>query len=58
MNTLPQFATPQLQLLHRGKVRDSFRIDDSTRLIVVSDRLSAFDSVLETAIPNKGAVLH
>jgi phosphoribosylaminoimidazole-succinocarboxamide synthase len=58
MNTLPQFTTPQLQLLHRGKVRDSFRIDDSTRLIVVSDRLSAFDSVLETAIPNKGAVLN
>jgi phosphoribosylaminoimidazole-succinocarboxamide synthase len=58
MNTLSHFATPQLQLLHRGKVRDSFRIDDSTRLIVVSDRLSAFDSVLETAIPNKGAVLN
>jgi len=58
MNTLPHFATPQLQLLHRGKVRDSFRVDDSTRLIVVSDRLSAFDSVLETAIPHKGAVLN
>ena len=58
MNTLPQFATPQLQLLHRGKVRDSFRIDDSTRLIVVSDRLSAFDSVLDTAVPHKGAVLN
>ncbi len=58
MNTLSHFATPQLQLLHRGKVRDSFRIDDSTRLIVVSDRLSAFDSVLETAIPHKGAVLN
>ena len=58
MNTLPHFATPQLQLLHRGKVRDSFRVDDATRLIVVSDRLSAFDSVLETAIPHKGAVLN
>ena len=58
MNTLPHFATPQLQLLHRGKVRDSYRIDDQTRLIVVSDRLSAFDSVLETAIPHKGAVLN
>jgi fusion protein PurCD len=58
MNTLPHFATPQLQLLHRGKVRDSFRIDDSTRLIVVSDRLSAFDSVLDTAVPHKGAVLN
>jgi phosphoribosylaminoimidazole-succinocarboxamide synthase len=58
MNTLPHFAPPQLQLLHRGKVRDSFRVNDATRLIVVTDRLSAFDSVLETAIPNKGAVLN
>ncbi|RZK32968.1 MAG: phosphoribosylaminoimidazolesuccinocarboxamide synthase, partial [Hymenobacter sp.] len=58
MNTLPYFATPQLHLLHRGKVRDSYRIDDSTRLIVVTDRLSAFDSVLETAILHKGAVLN
>ena len=58
MNTLPHFATPQLQLLHRGKVRDSYRVDDATRLIVVSDRLSAFDSVLETAVPHKGAVLN
>ena len=58
MNTLPHFATPQLQLLHRGKVRDSYRIDDHTRLIVVTDRLSAFDSVLETAVPHKGAVLN
>ena len=58
MNTLPYFATPQLQLLHRGKVRDSYRANDATRLIVVTDRLSAFDSVLETAIPHKGAVLN
>ena len=58
MNTLAHFATPQLQLLHRGKVRDSYRANDATRLIVVTDRLSAFDSVLETAIPHKGAVLN
>ena len=58
MNTLPHFATPQLQLLHRGKVRDSYRISDATRLLVITDRLSAFDSVLETAIPHKGAVLN
>ncbi|WP_151086542.1 phosphoribosylaminoimidazolesuccinocarboxamide synthase [Hymenobacter baengnokdamensis] len=58
MNTLPYFATPQLQLLHRGKVRDSYRIDDHTRLIIVTDRLSAFDSVLDTAVPHKGAVLN
>ncbi|OON67783.1 phosphoribosylaminoimidazolesuccinocarboxamide synthase [Hymenobacter sp. CRA2] len=58
MNTLPQFNTPQLELLHRGKVRDSYRIPSGERLIVVTDRLSAFDSVLETAIPYKGAVLN
>ncbi|WP_400193236.1 phosphoribosylaminoimidazolesuccinocarboxamide synthase [Hymenobacter sp. B81] len=58
MNTLPHFTTPQLQLLHRGKVRDSYRAPSGERLIVVTDRLSAFDSVLETAIPYKGAVLN
>ena len=58
MNTLPYFNTPQLELLHRGKVRDSYRVPSGERLIVVTDRLSAFDSVLETAIPNKGAVLN
>ncbi len=57
MNALCQFRTPQLRLVHRGKVRDSFRIDASTRLIVATDRLSAFDQVLETPIPGKGAAL-
>ena len=57
MNALCQFRTPQLRLVHRGKVRDSFRIDASTRLIVATDRLSAFDQVLETQIPGKGAAL-
>ena len=58
MNTLTHFASPQLPLLHRGKVRDSLRAPSSDRLIIVTDRLSAFDSVLETAIPHKGAVLN
>ena len=58
MNTLTQFASPQLPLLHRGKVRDSLRAPSGDRLIIVTDRLSAFDSVLETAIPHKGAVLN
>jgi phosphoribosylaminoimidazole-succinocarboxamide synthase len=57
MNTLTTFSTPQLRRLHRGKVRDSYRIDDRTRLIVVTDRISAFDKVLATPIPHKGAVL-
>ncbi len=58
MNTLIHFASPQLPLLHRGKVRDSLRAPSGDRLIIVTDRLSAFDSVLETAIPHKGAVLN
>lgn len=42
---------------HRGKVRDTYEIDDSTLLMVATDRISAFDVVLPTAIPDKGAVL-
>ncbi|GAA4361206.1 hypothetical protein GCM10023185_28110 [Hymenobacter saemangeumensis] len=58
MHTLTHFASPQLPLLHRGKVRDSLRAPSGDRLIIVTDRLSAFDSVLETAVPHKGAVLN
>ena len=57
MNTLRTATTPQLETIHRGKVRDSLRVDNSTRLLVVSDRLSAFDRVLETSVPRKGEVL-
>ncbi len=42
---------------HRGKVRDTYQIDDSTLLMVATDRISAFDVVLPTAIPEKGTVL-
>jgi len=58
MQALHSFSTPQLERIHRGKVRDSFRIDDASRLLVASDRLSAFDSVLQTPIPGKGAILN
>ncbi len=40
-----------------GKVRDLYDIDPDTLLLVASDRLSAFDVVLPTAIPDKGRVL-
>jgi phosphoribosylaminoimidazole-succinocarboxamide synthase len=40
-----------------GKVRDLYRLDDERLLLVASDRLSAFDVVLPTAIPDKGRVL-
>jgi len=44
-------------ILHRGKVRDTYSIDDDLLLMVTTDRLSAFDVVLPTGIPNKGRVL-
>ncbi|BAN35853.1 phosphoribosylaminoimidazole-succinocarboxamide synthase [Sulfuricella denitrificans skB26] len=46
-----------LKLLNRGKVRDIYEVDADRLLIVTTDRLSAFDVVLPTPIPGKGAVL-
>ncbi|NUT11560.1 MAG: phosphoribosylaminoimidazolesuccinocarboxamide synthase [Nonomuraea sp.] len=43
--------------LHSGKVRDLYETDDGLLLMVASDRLSAFDYVLEPDIPDKGAIL-
>jgi phosphoribosylaminoimidazole-succinocarboxamide synthase len=44
-------------LIHQGKVRDNFAIDDEHMLIVASDRLSAFDVVMDDPIPGKGEIL-
>jgi len=46
-----------LPLIHKGKVRDVYQIDDQTLLMVASDRLSAFDVVLPDVIPQKGQLL-
>jgi len=46
-----------LPLIHQGKVRDSFALDDEHMMIVASDRLSAFDVVLPDPMPGKGALL-
>ena len=51
---LPLLALP---LLARGKVRDVYEVDADTLLLVDSDRLSAYDVVLPTTVPDKGAVL-
>jgi len=48
---------PGLALFRRGKVRDTFELDDGTLLMVATDRISAFDVVLPTPIPDKGRVL-
>ncbi len=46
-----------LPLLRRGKVRDIYDVDAEHLLIVATDRLSAFDVVLPTPIPDKGRIL-
>ena len=58
MIVLESVESPQLEKLHAGKVRDSFRIDEEKRLIVVTDRISAFDLKLKTPVPQKGEVLN
>ncbi len=55
--TLFRSDLASLELLNRGKVRDIYAVDADHLLIVTSDRLSAFDVVLPTPIPGKGAVL-
>jgi len=54
--TLAESRLP-LPLLRRGKVREVYEVDPEHLLIVASDRVSAFDVVMQEAIPFKGAVL-
>ncbi|MEO5558667.1 MAG: phosphoribosylaminoimidazolesuccinocarboxamide synthase [Dokdonella sp.] len=48
---------PDLELIHRGKVRDVYALGVDELLIVATDRLSAFDVVLPDPIPGKGEML-
>ena len=49
---------PGFDLVGRGKVRDIYSIGNDALLIVVTDRISAFDYILATGIPDKGRVLN
>ena len=49
--------TPGLRHVYSGKVRELYETDDGTMLLVATDRISAFDYVLETPIPDKGKIL-
>ncbi len=49
-------SIPELELIHRGKVRDLYALDDLI-LMVATDRLSAFDVVFPDPIPDKGRIL-
>ncbi|MBI2386488.1 MAG: phosphoribosylaminoimidazolesuccinocarboxamide synthase [Elusimicrobia bacterium] len=55
-STASSVDIPGLKLLRRGKVRDVYDLGEKL-LIVASDRLSAFDVVLPTPIPDKGKIL-
>lgn len=56
-SALFESSLSSLALLNRGKVRDIYAIDAERLLIVTTDRLSAFDVVMNDPIPGKGAVL-
>ena len=58
MNALHQTSITSLPLLGHGKVRDNYAVGDDKILIVTTDRLSAFDVVLNEPIPGKGLVLN
>ncbi|KAF4172652.1 hypothetical protein CNMCM8694_002215 [Aspergillus lentulus] len=53
-NTDLQGALP---LIARGKVRDLYEVDDKTLLFIATDRISAYDVIMENGIPNKGVLL-
>lgn len=59
MATAALFETSitSLPLLHRGKVRDIYAVDENHLLIIQTDRVSAFDVILPTPIPEKGKIL-
>jgi phosphoribosylaminoimidazole-succinocarboxamide synthase len=56
MTTVAEPSLP-LPLLRRGKVREVYVVDEARLLMVASDRISAFDVVMDERVPDKGAVL-
>ena len=53
-----EFNFPGQKSVYHGKVRDVYNIDDETLVMVVTDRISAFDVILPKGIPYKGQVLN
>jgi phosphoribosylaminoimidazole-succinocarboxamide synthase len=58
-NAVTQTNLPDLHLLHRGKVRDMYEIPgyEDKLLMIATDRISAYDVVMEEPVPGKGRVL-
>ncbi|KJX93607.1 phosphoribosylaminoimidazole-succinocarboxamide synthase like protein [Zymoseptoria brevis] len=54
---ITKIKVPQLKHIASGKVREIFEVDSSTLLFVATDRISAYDVILDNGIPSKGALL-
>ncbi|KAF8929799.1 Bifunctional purine biosynthetic protein ade1 [Dissophora ornata] len=57
MTAVVTTSCPDLELIARGKVRDLYRVDANTLLFVATDRISAFDVIMNNGITNKGKLL-
>ncbi|MFO7189581.1 MAG: phosphoribosylaminoimidazolesuccinocarboxamide synthase [Pseudomonadota bacterium] len=57
MAALLQSDIKSLKFLHRGKVRDLYAVGEDKLLVIQTDRLSAFDVILDQPIPGKGQIL-
>jgi phosphoribosylaminoimidazole-succinocarboxamide synthase len=55
--TLLRSSVDGLEQIYRGKVRETYAVDDQRLLLVATDRLSAFDVIFDQPIPEKGRVL-
>ena len=55
--TVSETNLNDLSLVHRGKVRDVYDIDETRLLLVATDRVSAFDCVMPNQVPRKGEIL-
>ncbi|KAF9187522.1 Bifunctional purine biosynthetic protein ade1 [Haplosporangium sp. Z 767] len=57
MTAVVTTSCPDLELIARGKVRDLYRVDQHSLLFVATDRISAFDVIMNNGITNKGKLL-
>lgn len=57
VKTVSETNINNLHLIHRGKVRDVYEVDENLLLLVATDRISAFDCIMPTQIPQKGEIL-
>ncbi len=58
MQVVTRTEIREFPLLHRGKVRDIYDIDETTLLVVTTDRMSAFDVIMSEPVPYKGVILN